>query len=162
MNKFNAIIICGFAGIGKTTAEQRCRQTIDCESSSFHYAFDPTEVNGENPHGVFKENQNWVSEYVDKLVELAMDARYHYVFASCHKEVRDELAARFLPYICVVPDRNLKDEYLARYVMRGDSAEFIIGMYEHWDERLEKIEKNAPAVIHLKAGQVLADLLPIP
>ena len=162
MSELKAIIICGFPGIGKTTAEQRCRQAIDCESSGFQYCFDPTEVNAANPVGVYKKKPNWVHEYVDKLVELAMDVRYHFVFASTHQEVRDELDARSVSYIVVVPERSLKDEYLSRYVRRGDSADFIIGIFEHWGEWLEEIEKNAPAVIHLKAGQVLADLLPIP
>lgn len=162
MSKFKAIIICGFPGVGKTTAEQRCRQAIDCESSGFQYRFDPTEVNAGSPAGVYKENQNWVEKYVDQLVELAMDVRYHYVFASTHQEVRDELCARFIPYVVVVPDRSLKDEYLSRYVMRGDSAEFIMGIYENWDDWLKAIDIEAPAVIHLKAGQVLSDILPIP
>jgi len=161
MSKFKAIIICGFPGIGKTTAEQRCRQAIDCESSGFQYRFDPTAVNAESPAGDYKK-KNWVKKYVDTLVELAMDVRYHYVFASTHQEVRDELDARSVPYVVVVPERSLKDEYLSRYVRRGDSAEFITGISDHWAEWLEEIEENAPAVIHLKAGQVLADLLPIP
>lgn len=162
MSKFKAIIICGFPGVGKTSAEQRCRQAIDCESSGFHYIFDPTEVNAKNPAGVLKENPNWVKEYVDKLVELATDVRYHYVLASTHQEVRDELNARFIPYVVVVPDRSLKDEYLVRYVKRGDSAEFIMGIYEYWEDWLKAIDIEAPAVIHLKSGEYLADILPIP
>lgn len=153
MGKFKAIIICGFPGVGKTSAEQRYRGAIDCESSGFHYPFDGKEE---------KENPDWVRHYVDKLVELAMDVRYHYVFASCHQKVRDELNARFIPYIVVAPDRDLKDEYLSRYVRRGDSAEFIMAIYENWDDWLKVIDLEAPAVIHLKTGQMVSDMLPIP
>jgi len=37
-----------------------------------------------------------------------------------------------------------------------------MGIYEHWDDWLKAIDIEAPAVIHLKAGQVLSDILPIP
>lgn len=157
-----ALIICGFPGIGKTTAERVYREAIDCDSSGFHYIFDPTEVNAENPFCMEKENPNWVSEYVDHILACAKDGIYQFVLASSHKEVREELDKRFAAYICVVPDRSLKDEYLSRYVKRGDCAEFIINVSESWDEWLDEIEANAPAIVHLKAGQVLADLLPIP
>lgn len=60
-----ALIICGFPGIGKSTAEQAYREAIDCESSAFHYVIDHTVVNANFPAGVEKENPHWVQEYVD-------------------------------------------------------------------------------------------------
>lgn len=148
------IIICGFPGIGKTSAESVCREAIDCESSGFHYIFDPT--------GVEKENPNWVSEYVNFIEKCAKDGKYRFVLASTHLKVREELDMRMIPYIVVVPRKNLKDEYLARYVKRGDCAEFIIEVSESWNEWLDEVEENAPAIIHLETGQVLSDILPIP
>lgn len=155
-------IICGFPGIGKTTAESVCREVIDCESSGFHYIFDPTEASAKNPGGVEKVNPNWVSEYVNFIEKCAKDGKYRFVLASTHLKVREELDMRMIPYIVVVPERCLKDEYLARYVKRGDCAEFIIEVSESWAEWLDEIEQNAPAVVHLKAGHVLSDILPIP
>lgn len=156
------IIICGFPGIGKTTAESVCREAIDCESSGFHYIFDPTEVNAKNPYGVRKENPNWVSEYVNFIERCTKNDKYRFVLASTHLKVREELDTRMIPYIVCVPTIELKDEYLARYVKRGDSAEFIIEVSKRWSEWLNEIEANAPAIVHLKAGQVLSDILPIP
>lgn len=150
------LIISGFPGIGKSTAESVYRESIDCESTQFHYVFDPSCPYGEN-----KENSNWVKEYVDFIEKSAKDGKYNFIFISSHLKVREELDNRMIPYIVVVPEKCLKDEYLARYVKRGDCAEFIIEVSESWDEWLEEIERNAPAVIHLKSGQVLSDILPI-
>lgn len=151
------LIISGFPGIGKTTAERVYRESIDCESTPFHYVFEPS-----CPDGVEKENPNWVKEYVDFIEKSAKDGKYNFIFISSHLKVREELDMRMIPYIVVAPEKCLKDEYLARYVKRGDCAEFIIEVSESWDEWLEEIEHDAPAVIHLKSGQVLADILPIP
>ena len=157
-----ALIICGFPGIGKSTAEQAYRDAIDCESSAFHYVIDHNVVNANFPAGVKKENPNWAQEYVDFVEKCAKDGKYRYVLASSHLEVREELDMRTIPYVVVVPEAGIKDEYLQRYVKRGDCAEFIIKVSESWDEWLNEIEQNAPAVIHLKAGKVLSDILPIP
>lgn len=157
-----AIIICGFPGIGKSTAEQAYREAIDCESSAFHYVIDHTEVNANFPAGVIKENRNWVQEYVDFIEKCAKDGEYRYIFASSHLKVREELDMREIPYIVVVPELGIKDEYLQRYVKRGDCAEFIVTVSENWDEWLNEIEQTAPVVIHLKSGEVLSDILPIP
>ena len=151
------LIISGFPGIGKTTAERVCRESIDCESTPFHYAFDPN-----SQFGVEKENSNWVTEYVDFIENSAKDGKYNFIFISSHLKVREELDMRMIPYIVVVPRKELKDEYLTRYVKRGDCAEFIIEVSESWNEWLDEIEKNAPAIVHLEAGQVLSDILPIP
>lgn len=156
------LVISGFPGIGKSTAESVYRESIDCESTPFHYVFDPNTVNALFPYGVEKENPNWVKEYVDFIEKSAKDGKYQFIFISSHLKVREELDMRMIPYIVVVPEKCLKDEYLARYVKRGDCAEFIIEVSESWDEWLEEIECNAPAVIHLKSGQVLSDILPIP
>ena len=157
------LIICGFPGVGKSAAANRCMGACDCESTSFHYYFDPTEVNAKHPFGTEKENGEWVKNYVDYIVTAAEEnSKYQYILISSHEEVRNELIKRFVPYVVVVPEKSLKDEYLARYVKRGDRAEFIMNIYECWDEWLDAIDKDAPAVIHLKAGQFLSDILPIP
>ena len=154
------IIICGFPGVGKTTAERVCLEAIDCESSAFHWNFDPTEVNEEYPAGVIKENTQWVSRYIEHILECANSGKYQYVLVSSHREVREALDMRSVPYVVVVPKIGLIDEYLARYVERGDCAEFIIKVYENWGKWINDIEENAPAVIHLSAGQTLASILP--
>ena len=156
----NALIICGFPGVGKTTAERKNRDTVDLESTGFHFKMETVQDSYGAITIIDTENKNWVQEYVDKICETAARCGVNYVLVSSHKKVREELDARAVPYIVVVPESSLIDEYLGRYVKRGDSAAFIQKIYANWDKWLNEIEMNAPAIIHLKSGQVLADLLP--
>lgn len=149
--KIKHLIICGFPGVGKTTAERRSREVIDCESTAFHFTFE---------NGMQKENPDWVSKYVDHIEQLASKENYQYILVSSHLKVRVEMEKRGIPYICVVPEIYLRDEYLARYVKRGDSAAFIQRLYDHWNEWLEEIDRHGAPVIHLAEGQNISDMIP--
>ena len=152
-NEIKGMIICGFPGIWKTTAAAKARDVTDLESSVFHYHRDENGfIDGENP--------DWVSNYVDCIALCAGEYGYQYVLASCHKAVRDELESRGIPYVVVVPEKSLKDEYLIRYLRRGDLAEFMETVNDHWDEWLTEIDQGSAPVIHLTAGQVLQSILP--
>ena len=149
--KIKRLIICGFPGVGKTSAERKSREVIDCESTSFHFTIE---------NGVQKEEPEWVSKYVDHIESLASKGNYQYVLVSSHLKVREEMEKRGIPYICVVPKSGLRDEYLARYVKRGDSAHFIQRIYDHWSEWLEEINRHGAPVIHLAEGQNISDMIP--
>ena len=161
MKKLKGIIICGFPGVGKSYAAQRSTDITDAESSAFHYPTDWENIN-EPEKMRTTEDPDWVKKYVDHLVDMASQYGYRYVLASTHDEVIAELNSRFVPYVVVAPDRSLKDEYLGRYLKRGSDADFIINLNENWDEWLDQIERYSSAVIHLKAGQTISDILPIP
>ena len=152
--KINGIIICGYPGIGKSTAASNKMNIEDAESRAYSHDFDPdtcTET----------KNESFPGNYVDALEKLASKiGGYEYVLASCHKEVRDELDKRGLPYIVVMPHFNCKDEYLQRYIKRGDSAEFIGKMYWNWEKWHDEIDNSGCPVIHLWEGQNLSDILP--
>lgn len=150
--KIKRLIICGFPGVGKTSAERKSREVVDCESTAFHYSFEPGKPDKENP--------DWVSKYVDHIENLASHGDYQYVLVSSHLQVREEMEKRCIPYICVVPKSSLRNEYLVRYVKRGDSAHFIQRIYDHWSEWLEEINRHGAPVIHLAEGQNISDILP--
>lgn len=160
MKKIKGIIICGFPGVGKSYAAKMSNDIADVESSAFHYPTDWENIN--EPEKMRNlEDPEWVKKYVDHIVDMASHYGYPYILVSSHREVREELTARFIPHVVVVPDKSLKDEYLGRYLKRGSDAEFIINMFEGWDEYLDDIEKCSLAVIHLKAGQTISEILPI-
>lgn len=160
MKKHKGIIICGFPGVGKSYAAQRSPDIEDIESTSFHYPIEWENINEPEKMRV-EENPNWVRDYVDHIENMASEYGYLYNLVSCHDKVREELDARSIPYIIVVPSKNLKDEYLARYVKRGDSFNFISQIDTHWDEWLAEIEESGMPVIHLRAGQTISEILPI-
>lgn len=156
LNKWEitGVIICGYPGIGKSTAAVNRTDIVDAESSAYSHPF-----NYET--GKHEKNDEFPRNYVEQIKKLASRiGGYQYVLASCHKEVREELDAQSIPYIVVIPDVECKDEYMKRYLKRGDSAEFIAQMYANWEEWHDEIEHNAPVVIHLGAGENLSDILP--
>lgn len=155
MKKITGLIICGFPGVGKSTAERMRKDVADVESTGFHWKVD------ENGFLTHDENENWVSDYVDHIKDMASQYGYPYILVSSHKKVREEMDERGVPYVVVVPDKGLRDEYLIRYIMRGDIQSFIKTVYRHWYEWLDEIEASDAPVVHLSAGQTMTDILPI-
>ena len=64
-----------------------------------------------------------------------------------------------IKYIIVAPKRDLKNEYLVRYLKRGSDIDFINLLSEKWDEFLTEIENDGAPVILLDTGEVLADVI---
>ena len=152
--EMTGVIICGFPGIGKSTAAANRTDIVDAESSAFSHPFNPETMRQE-------ANPKFPKNYVKHLKQLASRiGGYSYVLASCHKTVRDEMERQGIPFVVVVPATYLVDEYMARYLKRGDRAEFIGDIYSHWQEWLDEIESRKQPVIHLMEHETLSDILP--
>lgn len=160
MKEIKGLIICGFPGVGKSYAEQLSNDIADCESNAFHFPVDWEHINEPEKMEV-KEDKNWVNKYVDHIEDMASQYGKPYVLVSSHVEVRTEMDVRGIKYIIAVPKKELKDEYLSRYVKRGSQVSFIEKMYFYWEEWLDEIENCGMPVIHLSSGQYIADILPI-
>lgn len=147
----NEFIICGFSGIGKSTAEQKHRQIIDLESSGFSHIWESGICTGRNPE--FPKN------YIDALGELSdRDAATFYLL-SCHEEVRSELKARGIDYIIVMPTVHQKNEYLKRWLKRGSSMDFIVSMEKRWGEMIKSCEDDDAPKIYLDENEYISDLI---
>jgi len=105
------MIICGFAGTGKSTAAKKITGVIDLESTPFQ--------------------KDW-----DTYARVAkhMSDQGYYVLLSCHKELREKLHELGYDYIVVYPEKNQKDIYRQRYVDRGNAPEFIAMQMSHWED----------------------------
>ncbi len=110
MKNKKGIIICGFAGIGKTRASHTIPNVVDLESTPFE--------------------KDW-GRYI-KVAKHMLDSGY-IVLLSAHKELREELQKQNIEYIFALPFRKSKEEYVKRYVGRGNSKEFIDLLYKNWD-----------------------------
>jgi hypothetical protein len=56
------------------------------------------------------------------------------VLCSCHKELREELHRIGADYKVVFPDKeNHKEVYRRRYIVRGNTPEFIKTQMDNWD-----------------------------
>ena len=144
-------IICGFSGIGKSTAEQMNRKILDFESSGYSNIF-------ENGFRI-KRNEEFPKNYIDKLEDLIKYDEANYYLLSCHKEVRDELKARGLKYIIVLPYRECKNEYKKRWLKRGSDIDFITKMDKRWDEMIDSCVKDSATKIYLDDHEYLSDML---
>lgn len=142
-------IICGFSGVGKSTAEQRQKNVIDFESSGYSHEWKTNNKNDKFP-----------KNYIDALVEH-MNKHYNCVYLlSCHEEVRKELKERGFEYIIVMPTEWQRNEYMKRWLRRGSSHEFIQPMYDRWHEMIESCEKDSSPKIYLDENEYIFDVLP--
>lgn len=146
-----AIIICGFPGVGKTTVANNRSNILDAESSCFSWGFDPKRPETRTRNLSFPKN------YISFIEEKT--SKYDFILTSSHKVVRDGLKEHGIKYIIVAPKRDLKNEYLIRYLKRGSDIDFINLLSEKWDEFLTEIENDGAPVILLDTGEVLADVI---
>ena len=166
--KIKGMIISAFPGTGKTTAAGLMKEAVDLESTPFKFPVDW--VNGTT---ATEEAEGWVEKYVDQITLMASECGYDFVFVSSHQEVRKELRKREIPFISVIPQTDLRDEYMIRYISRGNDMEFLRNIYDNWyawlneyDEEIFKVifEEGAhpqEIVVRLKSGQYVSDLLPL-
>jgi hypothetical protein len=145
-------IICGFSGVGKSTAEQKHNNVVDFESSAFSHFFDPQKMGEKNPE--FPRN------YIDALCELVDKGKESVYLLSCHEEVRNELKARGIDYIIVMPSVIQKNEYLKRWLKRGSSMEFIKTMEKNWRTMIYSCQEDKAPKIFLDENEYIDDVLP--
>ena len=105
------MIICGYAGTGKSTAAKKIAGVVDLESTPFQ--------------------KDW--ETYARVAKHMSDQGY-IVLLSCHKELREELHRIGADYIVVYPEKNQKEIYRQRYIERGNTEEFIEAQMKHWNE----------------------------
>lgn len=147
-------IICGFSGVGKSTAEQLHKNVEDWESSAYSHIWKPDKEAYGEKCCTFPKN------YIDALVEDMNKSHNKIYLLSCHQEVRDELRARGFEYIIVMPTISQQNEYTKRWLRRGSSNEFICRMYDRWVEMITSCEKDKAPKIYLKENEFINDVLP--
>ena len=142
------IIISGFPGIGKTECAKRHSNILDLDSSSYH-------------KGVRRSDPVWVDRYVldiEQAFGSAMDnENVRYILVSSHREVREKMKERGVPYLFIAPDPACKNEYLIRYLKRGSSISFIDKLNYMWCKYIWPLEDEI--VIRLGKGEYLDDIL---
>lgn len=128
------MIICGFAGIGKSTMCKKHAGWIDLESTPFNKDF-------------------------DKYIQIAqhMDKQGYNVMLSCHAQLRQKLHQLNIEYVLVMPQSNLKNEYIERYKTRGNSEAFIENLNQCWGEYTSPYDWETPKYLH--SNEYLEDIL---
>ena len=147
LNFSNKLIIAGFPGTGKSTAAKKMPELfVDMESSDYHWIY-----KGDTKY----TNPEWPKNYIEAILERAnrpynTDEKHLYICISTHKEVLDELAARGIYYMAIVP--KTKDLYIQRYRDRGSSQEFIDLLDKKFESFVEDIENSSAFGIYYTDG----------
>jgi hypothetical protein len=149
------IIVPGFPGVGKSHTSMKpsmTRQIIDADSSAWSWL-----------PGTTTRNPNFVSDYLDHLTRLMQqhdgEERFVHICCSTHKAVLDELLLRRFPSIIVYPQRDLREEYIERYIDRGSPVAFCDMMVAKWDSFIDDLDTAQSPVIRLGAGEFFCDAL---
>ncbi len=140
-----AIIISGFAGIGKTGL---------VEHDSFYEGKKIFDLSS----SYFRKNEGWEKNYCDIVESISKE--YDYIFISNHKQVVDEMLKRGLKFYIVYPMQNCRDEYVRRFIERGNSEEYITKFIKNWDRFISELDNvKSENKIKLRSGQYLSDVI---
>lgn len=139
------IIICGFAGIGKSSIKDAVAYFKDVKLYDLQ-------------SHCFVKDYNWQKNYVE--CALALQNKYDYVFLSTHDVVIEELKKRGEKFYIVYPNKYLRQEYLERFKKRGSSTEYIMRFRDRWDLFIDKLDSlDHEWKINLRSGQYLSDVI---
>jgi len=137
-------VVCGFPGVGKSSACKVNPGWHDSDSSKF----------SKLPTG--ERHPEWPGNYIEHIRGLTGVA-----LVSTHKEVRDALAEAGIPFAVVYPVHDdARGEYLRRYMDRGSPQGFIDRLCANWDNWIQEMLEESRAVRRflLMAGQYLQDV----
>ena len=139
------VIISGFAGIGKTGLKEHCPNFEDKKIFDLSSSY-------------FRKNPGWEKVYCDLAENLTKE--YDYIFVSTHNMVIDELISRGIKFYIVYPKQYCKDEYVQRFINRGNSQEYISKFIKNWDYFIKLLD-DVPIrdKITLRTGQYLSDVI---
>lgn len=132
----DTLIISAFPASGKTYATKYFSEkgvtVLDSDSSKFSWII--------NEKGEKVRNPNFVEDYMKHISENI--GKVDCIFVSSHKEVREALKKLTDEFLVVYPDKCLKDEWIERCFLRGNSPEFCQKIADHWDEWIDDIEDD--------------------
>lgn len=132
------MIICGYAGVGKSYLAHNFPNVIDLESTPFEKDWDR----------YFK----CAKHYSDQ---------WFLVLLSCHKEIRERVLK--VPYgerITIFPCRDDKELFRVRYAQRGNSEGFIKLQMDNWEEwTSEKSRLIGENLEYMRSGETLCDTI---
>jgi len=114
------LIVSGFPGTGKSYFFNTSERTIlDSDSSKFDKSDFP------------RNYIEHIKENIDKV---------DVIFVSSHKDVRDALVKEKINFVLAYPSKNLKDEYIQRYIKRGSPEVFVNLISKNWDIWLDELD----------------------
>lgn len=149
----NTKIISGFPAVGKSqfVKDHQDLLVLDSDSSKFSWVKDSEGNNTKVRDPEFPQC------YIDHIKESI--GNVDIILVSSHDVVRKALKDNNIKYYLVYPSRTLKEEYMNRYIKRGNGYSFIKFIESNWDKFIDDIEEEKfPFLIKLWTNQYLNDL----
>jgi len=146
IKKFNehnktTLVVSAFPGCGKSHLFRNKGEMkiLDSDSSTFDKSQFP---------------QNYIEHIKGNLGDADI------ILVSSHKEVRDALVDDGIKFTLVYPNNDIKDEYIQRYIDRGNDGKFVDLLRQNWDNWIGELEEQSGCEkIKLDRGQYLSDVI---
>lgn len=156
------MIIAAYAGTGKSFfARKYPNEAIDLCSMPYTWLLADSS-GGEYEGGKGAKYLLSNPAYPDNYIAAILDAqkKYKYVLIPSNIWLLMTLELEYdLPIILCYPAIDLKDEYVKRYIQRGNSSEFIGIFAGDWENRIHNLTVNADCSrIVLNSGMFLTDV----
>ncbi len=157
-----ALVIAGFAGIGKTTLSKKYSNIIDLESSPYKYDysnFSPDEYEKLKGNKTRVKNPDFPNNYIEAIKEAQKKYDVVFVFLDVYKML-DLYEQNGIDYVLCLPDEeSLQKNYLERFKARGNSDEFAESTINWWYTCNENLKNNTHKKIVLSGDKTLEDYL---
>lgn len=149
----NTIIISGFPGVGKSYFVKTHQDILVLDSRSSELSW----LKDEQGKNTILKNPQFPQQYIDHIKENL--GSFDIILVSSHDTIRKALEDNNIEYFLAYPNKALKDEYMNRYIHRGNDYNFIKVVETNWDKWISDIEKEKfPFLIQLGCRQYLSDL----
>ena len=142
-----ANIICGFPGIGKTSAARQFPQFFrDLDSSEFHW------ITNESGERVL--NPEWPNNYLTQIAALDNSAMYRAVFVSSHDQVRKALHERGIHYVNIYPEDTpeMKTFMRKRLESAHSDKEFVDNLMDKYSAYVQSMRDDKNCIRHIEVG----------
>ena len=154
-------VIAAYPACGKSYFTENVRDyfdnenpiILDSDSSLFSWIYE----NGEKTD---KRNPDFPQNYINHIKENIGKADV--IFVSSHSVVRKALGKNKIKFTLVVPKKNCLNEWMIRYINRGNDDDFINTQIDNWYKWLNEIdeEKNTYSkLIKLDQRQYISDVI---
>lgn len=140
-NSVNTLVVSAFPGCGKSHLFRNKGETkiLDSDSSTFDKSQFP---------------QNYIDHIKSNLGNVDI------ILVSSHKEVRDALNKNGIHFTLVYPNKDIKDEYIQRYIDRGNDDKFVELLKNNWENWMQELENQLKCnKVELKSGEYLSDII---